>query len=218
MPKKFGTNTKSQEARDKREAAKQAEKSRREAQEEEEYWKDEDKHVNRKLLRKETKHMEQIERKNQLRKLHDEEMGKLESPKSQSAKHEAPSKLTQAQIAAARERLNAQLAQLAPKKQPQVQDYQLQNPNRTGDDVAEARTVEDAIKVLRVAGDDVVTERHPEKRMKAVYLAYEEKVLPELRKENPSMRLSQLKQLAFKNFQTAPENPKNQPHLDYNTK
>ncbi|VDN16536.1 unnamed protein product [Dibothriocephalus latus] len=70
----------------------------------------------------------------------------------------------------------------------------------------------------KVAGDDAPTERHPEKRMKAVYMAYEEKVLPELRKENPGMRLSQLKQLAFKNFQTAPENPKNQPHLDYNTK
>ncbi|VDL99095.1 unnamed protein product [Schistocephalus solidus] len=195
MPKKFGTNTKSKEARDKREAAKQADKAE-----------------------KETRHMEQIERKNQLKKLHDEEMDKLESAKPQTAKQEAPSKLTQAQIAAARERLNAQLAQLAPKKQLQVQDYQLQNPNRTEDDVVEARTVEDAIKALRVVGDEAVTERHPEKRMKAVYMAYEERVLPELRKENPGMRLSQLKQLAFKNFQTSPENPKNQPHLDYNTK
>lgn len=71
---------------------------------------------------------------------------------------------------------------------------------------------------FRIAGDGGPSERHPEKRLKAAYAAYEERMLPELRKENPGMRLSQLKQMVFKSFQTAPENPKNQEHLDYNSK
>eukprot|EP00127_Corallochytrium_limacisporum_P000023 Clim_evm2s2 gene=Clim_evmTU2s2 len=49
---------------------------------------------------------------------------------------------------------------------------------------------------------------HPEKRMKAAYKAYEEKWLPILRKENPSLRLTQIKEMLWKQWQKAPENPK----------
>lgn len=70
----------------------------------------------------------------------------------------------------------------------------------------------------RVAGDNGPLEKHPEKRLKAAYMAYEERMLPKLRNDNPGMRLSQLKQLVFKSFQTCPENPKNQEHVEYNMK
>ncbi|VDP95346.1 unnamed protein product, partial [Echinostoma caproni] len=61
-------------------------------------------------------------------------------------------------------------------------------------------------------------DRHPERRLKAAYAAYEEKMMPILRAENPGLRNSQLKQMIFKMFQTAPENPKNQAHTTYNVK
>lgn len=82
-----------------------------------------------------------------------------------------------------------------------------ENLNRLLADVHVASTVEDAIKVL----DTVETEedRHPEKRMKAAYKAYEEAELPIIKAENPSLKLSQLKQIIFKNWQKAPENPLN---------
>ncbi|KGQ96322.1 hypothetical protein MEU_01853 [Candida albicans P37005] len=60
-------------------------------------------------------------------------------------------------------------------------------------------------------------DRHPERRVKAAYNAYEEKRLPEVRKENPGLRLNQIKNLIFKEFQKSPENPMNQDtNVSYN--
>lgn len=54
MPKKFGSNTKAAEARERKDAAKNAEKDRKEREAEDALWKDEDKHVIRKQQRKVT--------------------------------------------------------------------------------------------------------------------------------------------------------------------
>jgi hypothetical protein len=48
-----------------------------------------------------------------------------------------------------------------------------------------------------VAGID----RHPERRQKAALAAFEDKRLPELRKEHPGLRLQQYKDLIYKEFQ-----------------
>lgn len=53
-------------------------------------------------------------------------------------------------------------------------------------------------------------DQHPEKRMKAAYKKYEETNLPILKQENPNMKLSQLKQMLWKDWQKSPENPLNQ--------
>lgn len=52
-------------------------------------------------------------------------------------------------------------------------------------------------------------DKHPEKRLKAAYAAFEENRLKQLKDENPSLRLSQLKQMIFKEWQKSPENPLN---------
>lgn len=51
---------------------------------------------------------------------------------------------------------------------------------------------------------------HPEKRMRAAYLSFEEKNLPILKEENPNLRLSQLKQMLKKDWAKSPDNPLNQ--------
>ena len=51
--------------------------------------------------------------------------------------------------------------------------------------------------------------KHPEKRLKAAYEDYEKERLPELKKENPNMRLSQLRQMLWKEWQKSPKNPLN---------
>lgn len=81
-----------------------------------------------------------------------------------------------------------------------------ENLNRVLADVHFADTIDEAIKVLRVDEDE---DRHPEKRMKAAYKAYEDAQLPQIKAENPSLKLSQLKQIIFKNWQKSPENPLN---------
>lgn len=54
------------------------------------------------------------------------------------------------------------------------------------------------------------SDKHPEKRLKAAYTAYGEINLPILKQDNPSLKLSQLKQMLFKEWQKSPENPLNQ--------
>lgn len=53
-------------------------------------------------------------------------------------------------------------------------------------------------------------DKHPEKRMKAAYTAFEEITMPQLKAENPTLRLSQLKQLLRKEWLKSPQNPLNQ--------
>ena len=73
---------------------------------------------------------------------------------------------------------------------------------------ASASSVSEAIKVLSIAQDEKV-DKHPEKRMKAAYTEFEERRLEELKAENKSLKLSQLKQMIFKEWQKHPDNPLN---------
>ena len=70
----------------------------------------------------------------------------------------------------------------------------------------QARSVDEAISVLG-GGGAKVTEKHPERRMKAAYAAFEERELPRLKAENPNLRMSQLKQLLKKEWMKSPDNP-----------
>ena len=82
----------------------------------------------------------------------------------------------------------------------------------------EARSIESALDLLSITAQTSAPgspsteklDRHPERRVKAAYAAYEDKYLPQLKDENPGLRLSQLKERLFKQWQKAPENPMNQ--------
>ncbi|RKP30852.1 DUF1014-domain-containing protein [Metschnikowia bicuspidata] len=85
-----------------------------------------------------------------------------------------------------------------------------------------ASGLDDALAALALMGRDggVSTkdiDRHPERRVNAAFAAFEERRLPEMRKENPGLRLQQIKNLLFKEFQKSPENPMNQDtNVSYN--
>ena len=80
----------------------------------------------------------------------------------------------------------------------------------------EARSVDEAIAILGVGKEP--QEKHPERRVKAAYTAYEERELPRLKEENPNLRMSQLKQLLRKEWMKSPENPMNQHQFAFNAK
>ena len=90
----------------------------------------------------------------------------------------------------------------------QVRDIE-GNVNRLQVDGEEARTMDEAINILRAAGTPA-SDKHPEKRMKAAYEEFEKNRLPILKVENPNLRLSQLKQLLRKEWMKSPQNPFNQ--------
>lgn len=212
MPKKFkGENSKAVEARARKATQKDEEEVQKQKQLEDEYWKDDDKHALKKLQRKEEKDKkktDQLERKKEAQKILDEEVAVLASKSGSKA---APAKLTRAE--AELHRLNvveADKAAVAATAKVNVQEEEPEieeNINRIVIEGDHARTVEEALGVLGVREE---VDMHPEKRMKAAYLAFEEKNLPILKQENPNLRLSQLKQLLKKDWAKSPENPLNQ--------
>uniref|UniRef100_H3B1E2 Coiled-coil domain containing 124 n=1 Tax=Latimeria chalumnae TaxID=7897 RepID=H3B1E2_LATCH len=218
MPKKFqGENTKSAAARARKAEAKAAADAKRQKELEDAFWKDDDKHVQRKEQKKEEREkrrLDQLERKKELQRLLEEEDAKL---KGKSSKAAAPSKVTRAQI---EETLKKEQQQQENQQKDEGQKSHLEVPleeniNRLvlEEGTVEARTIEDAIAVLGSAEE---IDRHPERRMKAAYAAFEEITLPQLKLENPNMRLSQLKQLLKKEWMKSPDNPMNQQHRSYN--
>ncbi|KEP52798.1 DUF1014 family protein [Rhizoctonia solani 123E] len=58
-------------------------------------------------------------------------------------------------------------------------------------------------------------EKHPERRFKAAFEAYQERELPVLKEERPGLRLQQYKDLLYKMFQKSPDNPFNQTLVSY---
>ncbi|XP_071952398.1 coiled-coil domain-containing protein 124-B-like [Antedon mediterranea] len=222
MPKKFkGENSKAVVAKARKEEARQIEKSRVEKEKEDAFWKDDDKLTERKANRKaekEKKRIETVERKKDSQRLLDEEESIIKQKTVKTAK------VSQAEIRAQREREAAERVAKALKEPTSHIDAPLEvNPNIAAsqqlatDGAVEARSVEEAISVLSVA-DAEQLEKHPEKRMKAAYTAYEAEQLPILKAENPNLRLSQLKQMLKKQWQKCPDNPMNQRFKNYNQK
>lgn len=230
MPKKFGINSKSAEAKAKKAEQKQSARAQEQRKKEDAMWVDTDKKALAKEKRRreeEEKKAEALERKQMNKKLHDEEIRKLESKKNP----EPVKKLTQAEIEAQR---NALIASIRPVNESTTHfvsesDFvrldQDINPNHAKREEfinlkereIEAIDVSDlnsAINALSKEGPD----RHPEKRLKQAHNDYVEKRMPELKAQNPGMKRSQLMERIWKEWQKAPENPLNQNNLAYNAK
>ncbi|GAM27864.1 hypothetical protein SAMD00019534_110400 [Acytostelium subglobosum LB1] len=238
--KKFGINSKAEEARAKKAEVKKNDNEKKQREKEDAEWQETD----AKMLAKQKKAKELEEKKAQEAKRKAENKLLLDSEetelKQKYGKGVETKKLTRFEIEQQKER-----EQREREKQQQLQQQQQgqlrtsttsttstsstaagddddedtfdlqENINhvfreqrmREGDNMLEARGVGEAIKVLSGsnANDD-----HPEKRMKAAYEEYETKNLSLLRKENPSLRFTQIKQLLWKQWLKAPENPFNQ--------
>ena len=85
-------------------------------------------------------------------------------------------------------------------------DLMVENTNHRGEDeFASASGLDGALDLLAV-GDKAV-DKHPERRQKAAFNAYTDKMLPILKEEHPGLKLSQYKERIFQMWKTAPENP-----------
>lgn len=225
MPKKFqGENSKAATARARKAEAKAQADARKQKEIEDALWEDNDKHVMRKEQRKEDKEkrrLEALERKKENQRLLDEEDARIKgraAKEAAAAAAAAAAKVTRAQIEETLRKEHEQKPQEVKEKEKSHLEMPLEeNVNRIipEEGSVEARTIEDAIAVLSTKED---LDRHPERRMKAAFTAYEEVNMPRLKVENPNMRLSQLKQLLKKEWTKSPDNPLNQRFTSYNTK
>ena len=77
-----------------------------------------------------------------------------------------------------------------------------------GDDVEEASGIEGAIEAL--SSNATVADKNPERRMKAAYLAFEEREMERMKEDHPGLKRSQYKERIFDLWKKSPENPQNQ--------
>lgn len=93
-----------------------------------------------------------------------------------------------------------------------------------------ASNVEDAIDALSLATETGVgakggpkgkaggLDKHPERRHKAAWAAYQERELPRVQEERPGLRRTQYREMMWKQWQKSPDNPFNQETVAYNAK
>lgn len=80
-----------------------------------------------------------------------------------------------------------------------------------------ASGIDNALDALSLTNKDTSkVERHPERRFKAAYAAFEARRLPEIEEENPGLRRQQRIELCRKEFDKSDENPFNQVHVKVN--
>eukprot|EP01103_Thecamoeba_quadrilineata_P016881 TRINITY_DN5789_c0_g1_i1.p1 TRINITY_DN5789_c0_g1~~TRINITY_DN5789_c0_g1_i1.p1 ORF type:complete len:226 (+),score=77.59 TRINITY_DN5789_c0_g1_i1:60-680(+) len=203
----MGTNTKAEEANARKSAVKQEKNERVQKEKEDALWADDDKSIANKEKRKK----ERDEKKSSIasRKAENRALAEAEYVLT-PGKVTAPKKVTQAEVQA-----NVQKAEPKKPKKQKEEDVVPENVNHLiraekeqfDGDYVEARTVNEAITQLKEQKVDI----HPEKRLKAAFSAYEERNFTRIKKENPTLKYTQQKDLLWKEWQKSPENPLNQP-------
>jgi len=215
MPKKGarGENSKAVEARARKEEKKNEEKDRKAKAEEDALWEDNDKMVLKKqnrMQQRETSAAEKAAHKASLRTAYEEDMAAAASVTT--SEKNAAAKLTRAEM---QRRLDEEARKEAEAAKGAVAATHIEEPlveNLNRLQVEEsARSVGEAIHVL--GGKPAKEDKHPEKRLQAAYKAFEERMMPRVKEENKSMRLSQWKQIIWKEWTKSPENPLNQAKL-----
>ncbi|CAI5744500.1 unnamed protein product [Peronospora destructor] len=136
--------------------------------------------------------------------------------KKQSSFGESSEKLTQAEMVALREAEEARRAGKPGKKAIKFESNFQANRNRNQDGLTEARSLDAALDLLAVGDKEI--EKHPERRVKAAYKAFEEVMMPQLKEDYPGLKLSQYKQKLSELWRRSPDNPLNQESLAYNAK
>ncbi|CAG9796885.1 unnamed protein product [Diatraea saccharalis] len=208
MPKKFaGENSKAVAARQRKEDAKQEKEQKAKKVIEDAQWEDNDDKLKKKMQKKEEqekKRLEQLQKKAESKALLEKE---LESIKG-NTKAPPPPKITRAQISQAKEKtIKAETVKPVPSRVVVEEPPLEENLNRIHLEGEVAQSVDEAISILSDQSD---IDKHPEKRLKAAYTAFEATELPRLKAENPTLRLSQLKQMLRKEWLKSPQNPLNQ--------
>jgi len=202
----MGINSKSVAAKERKNEKAAAEKAVKDAALEDAKWRDDGNPLAKKQAKKdeaEKKRLEALAKKKERDDMLQQENADIAAKQAKTN----PIKVTRAQIA----ELNERRENIAFGKQEPVTHLTVpleENVNRLAVDGVEARNIDEAIGALRVSEGPAV-DKHPEKRMKAAYEDFENVRLPQLKSENPSMRLSQLKQMLRKEWQKHPDNPLN---------
>eukprot|EP00457_Paulinella_chromatophora_P013574 gb/GEZN01013894.1/.p1 GENE.gb/GEZN01013894.1/~~gb/GEZN01013894.1/.p1 ORF type:complete len:238 (+),score=88.90 gb/GEZN01013894.1/:20-733(+) len=227
MPKQKGTknkgeNSKAAEAKARKEKVKTEKATTKKKEEEDAKWSDEGpSKADKRKQEEEEKRLKKLEKEKEKR-----ELQKAEEEAVAKSKKKAPaSKVTRADLHSLQENKQKELDRrakelelakqnivhqdlLKPNINQQLREQELRDREMYGDNVVTASSVEEAVRQMKVGDDDA--DKHPEKRAKAAYKAWEEVNMPRVKEEFPTLKHSQVKQILFKEWSKSPENPRNQ--------
>lgn len=205
MGKKFGINSKAEEGREKKLNAKEQQKAKEQKEKEkaeEKKWEDGVKGENKKQ-QEEAKRLEKLAKKQERRGIEEKESAELSKFKTDSKS----SKL------------------LTNRPEPILKSQSL-NWSLSSDagsteslDAFTASNIDDALLLLEstnISSASINIEKHPERRVKAAFSAFEAREMPKLREEFPSLRHTQLMERLYKLWLKSSENPFNQLHVSHN--
>ena len=90
---------------------------------------------------------------------------------------------------------------------PTDRQFSGRHANKASMEDMQGTGLDSALNAMSVNGGD---DRHHEKRMKAAYKAYEEKMMPEMKQTYPGLKRQQYLDKIFTSWKKSPENPMNQ--------
>jgi len=211
MPKNFkGENSKATAARERKAAVAAEEKAKKDQAKEDALWVDDDKRVNKKQQRqddRDKKRQSQLDKKAELRSL-----SKMEEETSSPIKPSAPQKVTRYEVQKAKEMAEQQAIkdrEASEAQKTHLDEPLIENLNRLNEDVVSASGIDSALEALSTT-DGESDKGMSGRKMAQAFRAFEDKRLPQVRKEYPNMRMSQWKQMIRKEWLKSPENPLNQ--------
>jgi len=111
----------------------------------------------------------------------------------------------------------AATAAAGPREDPLIPEL-TENLNRQMSMEEDASGIDGAIDLLSGGGGGGGLEKHPERRQKAAYAEFEERMMEQLKEELPGLKRSQYKERIFALWKKSPENPMNQQTEAYNAK
>ncbi|KAF5751026.1 coiled-coil domain-containing protein [Tripterygium wilfordii] len=226
MPKKMGVNSKAEEARARKTATETERKSREAREKEEQYWREAEGSKSRAAKKKEEENEKKAEaaarraEARRLAELEEKELDKaMKKPDKKANRVAIPvPKVTELELRLRREQEQAELAKKAEEAKKRhartaaEEEYErmvlVSNTNRD-DSIIEASTVEEAIAKMAVS-ESLPVDRHPERRLKASFKAFEEAEMPNLKEEKPGLTHNQYKDMIWKLWKKSPDNPLNQ--------
>ena len=220
MPKKFGTNTKKEEARERKKQKKKDEKERKEKEAEDEYWREKDPKILEKQAEKKRKEKEKEEKQREKQRLKEELKKEEEEALGKNKKNDRVSGPTRKQI----QQYEEERIQKLLKEKEKEEDLKDHNPNDDidiekefvndnyaklekktdkGVDIIEATGIDSALEEMKLEDYD----KHPEKRMRQAWNDYFEKQLPIFKEQYPNLKRQQYINMIQKEFKTSPDNP-----------
>lgn len=209
MGKKFGTNSKAEEGRARKAEAKEKEKQKSRSEKEkleEKKWsegiKDESKRQ-----QEEAKRLEKLIKKQELKAMEEKEAQELEKYKPSGNKSKTNSNAPEPLFRSKSLNWTLSASSDAGNSSESIEKFSASN-------LDDALLLLESTNISSTSLNNV--EKHPERRMKAAFAAFEARELPLIRAENPSLKHSQLLERLHKLWKKSPDNPFNQLHVAHN--